>query len=246
MEVMRLYSELAPWFHLLTHPSDYEDEADHIARVVDAAVDGEARTLLELGSGGGNNASHLKARFTCTLTDISGEMLALSGTLNPECEHVQGDMRTLRLGSTFDVVLVHDAIAYMTTEGDLRAVLETVSTHLRPGGVGILVPDTTRELFAPQTRHGGHDGDDGRSLRYLEWDHDPDPNDTTYDVEFVVVVMEKTKQVRVEHDHQTCGVFPEALWRALIAKAGLELVDVRTIDDPHAGEHAFFAARRPA
>ncbi len=86
-------------------------------------------------------------------------MLELSQTLNPECEHIQGDMRTLRLGSTFDVVLVHDAIAYMTTEDDLRAVLDTVSAHLRAGGVGILVPDTTRELFAPQTRHGGHDGD---------------------------------------------------------------------------------------
>ena len=106
------------------------------------------------------------------------------------------------------------------------------------------MPDTTRELFAPQTRHGGHDGDDGRRLRYLEWDHDPDPDDTTYDVEFVVVLMEKTRQVRVEHDHQTCGVFPEAVWRDLIAGAGLELVDVATVDDPHAGEHAFFAARR--
>ncbi len=243
---MRLYSELAPWFHLVTHPSDYEEEADHIARVVDASVHGEARTLLELGSGGGNNASHLKARFTCTLTDISEAMLELSRTLNPECEHVQGDMRRLRLGSTFDVVLAHDAIAYMTTEGDLRAVLETVSVHLRPGGVAILVPDTTTELFTPRTRHGGHDGDDGRRLRYLEWDHDPDPEDTTYDVEFVVVLMEKTEAVRVEHDHQTCGVFPEAVWRDLIAGVGLEFVDVTAVHDPNAGEHAFFAARRPA
>ncbi len=244
---MRLYSELAPWFHLLTHPSDYEEEAGHIARVVDAAIEGEARTLLELGSGGGNNASHLKTRFTCTLTDVSPEMLELSRTLNPECEHIQGDMRTLRLGSsTFDVVLVHDAVAYMTTEDDLRAVLETVAAHLRPGGVGVLVPDTTVELFAPGTRHGGHDGDDGRSLRYLEWDHDPDPDDTTYDVEFVVVLMEKTKQIRVEHDHQTCGVFTEAVWRDLVAQARLELVDVETVDDPHTGEHAVFVARKPA
>ena len=242
---MRLYSELAPWFHLLTHPSDYEEEANHIVRVVDAAFVGEARTLLELGSGGGNNASHLKARFTCTLTDISEEMLELSRTLNPECEHIQGDMRTLRLGSTFDVVLVHDAIAYMTTEDDLRAALDTVSAHLRPGGVGILVPDTTRELFVPRTRHGGHDGDDGRRLRYLEWDHDPDPDDTTYDVEFVVVLMENGEEVRVEHDHHTCGVFPETAWHRLIADVGLELVDPE-IDDPHAGEHAFFAARKPA
>ena len=58
--------------------------------------------------------------------------------------------------------------------------------------------------------------------------------------------MEKTKPVRVEHDHHTCGVFTEAIWRDLIARAGLELVDVETVDDPHTGEHAVFVARKPA
>ncbi len=244
MGVVRLYSDLAPWFHLLTHPSDYADEANHIVRVVDATVEGRAETLLELGSGGGNNASHLKQRFSCTLTDISPEMLELSRTLNPECEHIQGDMRTLRLGSVFDAVLVHDAIAYITTEDDLRAVFETIAVHLRPGGIAVLVPDTTRERFATGTQHGGHDGDDGRSLRYLEWDHDPDPDDTTYEVEFVVVLMKEGREIRVEHDHHTCGVFPEAVWHRLIADAGLDLVDV-DVDDPNAGEHAVFVARRP-
>jgi SAM-dependent methyltransferase len=242
---MRIYAELAPWFHLLTHPSDYEDEADFIARVVDATVDRPATTLLELGSGGGNNASHLKRRFRCTLTDLSEDMLALSRTINPECEHLQGDMRTLRLDRTFDVVLVHDAIAYLTTEDDLRATLETVALHLRPGGAAVVNPDTTRELFVPGTLHGGHDGDDGRALRYLEWVHDPDPADTTYVVEFVVVLREAGKEVRVEHDRHICGVFPEALWRGLITDAGLELVDPQ-VEDPYAGEHAVFAARKPA
>ena len=31
-----------------------------------------------------------------------------------------GDMRTLRLERTFDVVFIHDAISYLTTEDDLR------------------------------------------------------------------------------------------------------------------------------
>src|SRR5262245_41966212 len=123
--VLHMYSDLAPWFHLLTHPSDYWDEAAFVSRVVDDVGDGDSRTLLELGSGGGNNASHLKKRFQCTLTDLSPEMLALSRTLNPECEHLEGDMRTLRLGRTFDVVFIHDAISYLTSEDDLRAAIET-------------------------------------------------------------------------------------------------------------------------
>ena len=240
---MKLYGELAPWFHLLTHPADYEEEAAQVVRVVEEAVDGRAETLLELGSGGGNNASFLKKRFACTLTDLSEEMLALSRTINPECEHIQGDMRTLRLGRTFDVVFVHDAVMYMTTEEDLRAAIETTAAHLRPGGVAVLTPDTTRELFEPDTRHGGHDGEDGRSLRYLEWVRDPDPDDSTYDVEFVVVLQEPGEPVRIEHERHVFGVFSDSTWRRLVTEAGLELVDVG-VEDPHTGEHVVFVARR--
>jgi SAM-dependent methyltransferase len=241
---MHIYSDLAPWFHLLTHPSSYEGEAALVVRLVDAAGDGHASTLLELGSGGGNNASHLKRRYTCTLTDLSEEMLALSAELNPECRHVQGDMRTLRLGSTFDVVFVHDAVMYMTTEEDLRAAMDTAAAHVRPGGVAIFTPDTIRERFEPQTSHGGHDGADGRSLRYLEWTTDPNPDDSTYDADFVLLLREGGQPLRVVHDHHVVGLFPDATWRRLIDEAGLELAEP-DVEDPYATEHVVYVARRP-
>jgi SAM-dependent methyltransferase len=237
-----MYSDLAPWFHLLTHPSDYADEAAFVRRVVDDVAIGDARTLLELGSGGGNNASHLKARFLCTLTDVSPEMLALSRTLNPECEHLEGDMRSLRLGRTFDVVFIHDAISYLTTEADLRAAVETAAAHVRLGGVVILTPDATTEIFEPQTDHGGHDGEDGRSLRYLEWTHAA--TGTTYDVDYLIIARGPGDDVRVVHDRHVLGVFPRATWERLVSEAGLELVDT-TVEDPYELEHAAFVARRP-
>src|SRR5262245_4447407 len=242
LDGMHMYSDLAPWFHLLTHPADYWDEAAFVTRVVDDVAIGEARTLLELGSGGGNNASHLKARFECTLTDISPDMLALSRTLNPECEHLEGDMRTLRLGRDFDVVFVHDAIGYLTTEDDLRAAIETAAVHARPGGVVILTPDATTEIFEPRTDKGGHDGDDGRSLRYLEWIHPA--NDSMYDVDYLIIARGPGEEVRVVHDRHTLGLFPRAIWEQLIEAAGLELVDT-TVENPYELEQAAFVARRP-
>jgi SAM-dependent methyltransferase len=241
---LHMYSDLAPWFHLLTHPSDYEEEAGFVSRVVDDVGDGESRTLLELGSGGGNNASHLKARFECTLTDLSPAMLALSETLNPECEHLEGDMRTLRLERTFDVVFIHDAISYLTTEDDLRAALETAFVHVRPGGVVILTPDATTEIFKPHTDHGGHDGLDGRSLRYLEWTHDAEPGGTTYVTDFAIVARGPGDELRIVHDRHTLGLFPRATWERLIADVGLELADT-TVKNPYELEQAAFVARRP-
>jgi hypothetical protein len=155
-------------------------------------------------------------------------------------------MRTLRLGRTFDVVFVHDAIGYLTTEDDLRAAIETAAVHVRPGGVVILTPDATREIFKPGTDKGGHDGDDGRSLRYLEWTHAPEPPDaTTYVVDYAIALREPDGTVRVVHDRHTLGLFPEATWHRLIDEAGLELVDT-SVENPYELEQAAFVARRPA
>ena len=93
----------------------------------------------------------MKARFQMTLADLSPGMLELSRTINPECEHIQGDMRTLRLGREFDAVFVHDAVVYMTTEADLKAAIDTAFIHCRRGGAALFAPDHLRENFAPST-----------------------------------------------------------------------------------------------
>jgi hypothetical protein len=216
---LRLYDELADWFHLLTAPEEYAHEAAVILDLLRRHVDGPLETLLELGSGGGNTASHLRAHVRLTLTDISPAMLDLSRTLNPDCEHLFGDMRTVRLGRTFDAVLIHDAVMYMTSEADLRAALETAFVHLRPGGAAVIAPDCIRETFQAKTEHGGHDRAD-RSLRYLEWSYDPDPDDTTLVFDFAILLREGADDVRIRHDRHILGVFSRTTWLALLREAG--------------------------
>lgn len=163
----RLYDDLAAWWPLLSPPSDYEEEAaDLLPRL--GTVPGSSPTLLELGAGGGSLASHLKPHFRLTLTDLSPAMLAVSRTINPECEHLAGNMRSLRLGREFDVVLVHDAIMYATDPTAVRETLETAAIHCRAGGTVAVLPNHVRETFEPGTDQGGHDAADGRGLRYLE------------------------------------------------------------------------------
>jgi trans-aconitate methyltransferase len=163
----RFYSDLAEWWPLISPPEEYEEEAAFVASMLRMA-DPPTRTVLELGSGGGSNAFYLKRDFEMTLVDLSDGMLAVSRQLNPECEHLLGDMRTLRLGRTFDAVFVHDAIDYMTTEAELRQAVTTAYEHCRAGGAAVLVPDNIAENFLPETEHGGHDAPDGRGARYLQ------------------------------------------------------------------------------
>src|SRR5439155_25548378 len=130
-----------------------------------------------------------------------------------DTEHLVGDMRTLRLGRTFDAVLIHDAIGYMTSESDLRAAMATAFEHLRPAGAAVVEPDHVREAFQPETDHGGEDGPDqadgrpGRALRYLEWQTDPDPADMTYHVDYALLLRHHDGSMAARQDRHVAGVF---------------------------------------
>jgi SAM-dependent methyltransferase len=222
---MKLYDDLAEWWPVFSDPKEYRSEASYIARLLRKAINPAPRTVLELGSGGGNSAFHLKAHFAMTLVDRSPRMLKVSRKLNPECEHIKGDIREVRLGRTFDAVFVHDAICHMTTESDLRAVLQTAYEHCRPGGVGLFVPDFVRETFVEGTDQGGTDSLD-RRLRFLQWIFDPDPTDTTYQVDFAILLRNRQGGAHAVHDRHTLGLFPRATWLHLLREVGLNPVVV--------------------
>ena len=237
----KLYTELATWWPLFSPPSDYLDEATFFHQVLLAAGLPPAPTLLELGCGGGNNAMHLKAHFAeVTLTDLSPQMLTVSHTLNPDCEHLLGDMRTLRLGRAFDVVFIHDAIDYMTTHHDLRLALQTAFVHCTPGGLTLVVPDYVQETFEPSTEHGGSDGET-RALRYLQWTYDPNDTETTYTVEYAYLLREANQPTRIEHEQHICGLFRRAEWVRLLHEVGFQPEITR---DHY--ERDIFVARRPS
>lgn len=223
----KLYTELAGWWQLVSPTEDYADEAAFFVELFRAE---NATTVLELGSGGGNVAWFLKKDFALTLTDISDEMLTESRKQNPELEHIQGDMRTLRLGRTFDGVLIHDAIMYMTTEEDLRAAIITAHEHCKSGGLVVIAPDWVAETFRPRTMHEGRD-DGGRGIRYMEWTWDADPDDTEVNCEYILALKEGD-ELRTVVDRQIVGVFPRATWLRLLEDAGFE---AGIVEDPSAG-----------
>lgn len=57
---LAMYDELAPWYHRVDPVDDHAEEARIFHEAFERAVAGKRETLLDLGSGGGHNAAHLK------------------------------------------------------------------------------------------------------------------------------------------------------------------------------------------
>ncbi|HUA41607.1 MAG TPA: class I SAM-dependent methyltransferase [Streptosporangiaceae bacterium] len=219
-ESYRLYGELASWWPLISPPAEYAEDAALIEAVFSSAGQ-RVHTVLDLGSGGGHVAAHLKHGRSLTLVDLSGEMLGVSRLLNPDCVHLKGDMRAVRLGRCFDAVLVHDAIDYVTTQDDLRLVIETAFAHCCPAGLAVFAPDHTAETFRAGTGAGGG-GDDGtgRQASFRERMSDPDPDDDWILAEYEFTLRLADGTVQVVPDAHRLGSFRRETWLRLLAGAG--------------------------
>jgi len=247
--VYRIYGDLADWWPLISPPREYSAESAYLAAVLDRALEPDSAPepgapqpqVLDLGSGGGHVALHLKDQFDLTLVDLSEDMLTVSRQFCPESPHVQGDMRSVRLGRTFDAVLVHDAIDYIIGTEDLRLAIETAAVHCRPGGIVLFVPDYLRDNFVELTGSGGGGMDEtGRTASFSErtWDPDPDDERVQADYEFTLRTADGDEKVICE-SHRL-SAFSRETWRVELTKAGLNL------DPDFAATQAGPPGRKPA
>ena len=213
-----LYTDLASWWPLISPPEDYAEEAEEFIRILTEGNPLPVKRVLELGSGGGHNAYHMKRCFRMTLADLSPAMVECSRRLNPLCEHIVADMRTLRLDRPFDAVFLHDAVGHMVEGRDLRDVLITAALHLKPGGRVLIAPDSVQESFQEETNLGGTDRGE-RGVRFLEWRFDPDPKDHRITVALSYSFREG-ERVTFSQDTFPLGLFPSSEWLELLEETG--------------------------
>ena len=215
----RLYHDLSFLWPIVSPPEEYAVEARLLREILFGKLGPGRHTLLELGVGGGHLLSHLTSVFEATAVDLSEEMLTLSAQLNPSVEHHIGDMRSVQLPRKFDVVLAHDAIDYMLTEDDLRAVFQTAKAHLEPGSVFVVAPDWFKDTFqGPSVLHWIK-RKDNLEVTFIEYVDDPDTSDTTIESVFFYVIKEGST-LRVEQDNHQTGLFPKSTWLRLLEDVG--------------------------
>ena len=69
-ELPRLYGDLASWYDLVIPLTSIRDECLLYGDLLVKACTGQARTILDLGSGAGHTVHYLKAGLAATLVDL--------------------------------------------------------------------------------------------------------------------------------------------------------------------------------
>ena len=140
----RVFDTYARYYDLLYRDKDYAGESEYVAAHIRKQAP-QAERILELGCGTGAHAEHLaRMGYSVHGVDMSEAMLARAearkAALPPDVaarlSFGLGDVRSVRIGETYDAVIsLFHVMSYQTTNADLEAAFATASVHLQPGGL---------------------------------------------------------------------------------------------------------------
>jgi SAM-dependent methyltransferase len=128
-----LYSE--PRLYDLVFPDADESLARMCREAFARYLPQPPRSVLDVGCGTGRNLEALaKTVGECWGVELLDTNVAYARKARPALTVVHGDMRTGRLGRTFDaVVSTGNALSYALTDGDLARTVATYDAHAHPG-----------------------------------------------------------------------------------------------------------------
>lgn len=98
------------------------------------------RTVLDLGCGTGRMLAELRGHGVAgTGIDLQPRLITWAQRTHPALRLHVGDLRTARLGATFDLVTcVGNTLSYLHTETELAAAFDTMRAHSHPGTLLVL------------------------------------------------------------------------------------------------------------
>ena len=132
---------------------DYRTESEQLHALIAERSPG-ASTLLDVACGTGKHLEQLRSWYGVSGLDLDPQLLAVARERLGGVELHEGDMTAFSLGRRFDVVTcLFSSIGYVGTVERLNGAVATMATHLNPGGVLIVEPWLTPEVWEADRPH---------------------------------------------------------------------------------------------
>ena len=127
---------------------DYAHEAQQIHELIQQYKQTSGTTLLDVACGTGRHIPFLQEHYLVEGLDLDEQMLTIARQRNPEVIFHQTDMVNFDLEHSFDVIVcLFSSIGYVKTVPRLHQTLQTMRRHLSPGGVVIIEPWLTPQMY---------------------------------------------------------------------------------------------------
>ena len=129
-----------PQFYELAYPEPHDETPMMCRRIFSRYLANPPRSILDIGCGTARDLDSLSHECPdCWGVDYLAEMIEFAKARRPHLQLQVADMRTLRLGRTFDVIMcMGSALIYALTNADVSRVLETFVAHSSQGTLLIL------------------------------------------------------------------------------------------------------------
>ena len=148
-----MFSNSAHIYDAVYSFKDYATESERIHALIEERSPGAA-TLLDVACGTGKHLEQLRAWSAVTGLDLDADLLAIARERLGDVELHQGDMTAFSLGRQFDVVTcLFSSIGYVGTVERLVRAIAAMATHLAPGGVLIVEPWLTPDVWMVDRPH---------------------------------------------------------------------------------------------
>lgn len=191
---MNNFAAYSQYYDLLNKDKDYQTEADYIHRLIQR-YNSNASSILELGCGSGNHATHLTNKgYSITGIEQSQTMLEQAVAKHiPGFHPLLGDITNFRIDRQFDCAIsLFHVISYLTNTTALVNCFINVEKHLKSKGIFIFDVWYSPAVYTqkPETRIRRMENDYIKITRIAESRMKTESN--TVNVEFEVLIEDKT------------------------------------------------------
>jgi ubiquinone/menaquinone biosynthesis C-methylase UbiE len=201
---------------------DYAGEATAVTELIRKRKP-EASSLLDVGCGTGKHLEHFKEAFDHVEgLDLTSSLLTEARRRLLDVPFHEGDMRSFDLGRTFDaVVCLFSAIGHLLTLEDLEMACAAMARHLAPGGVLVIEPWLSPEVWDELNLHMlTVDQPDVKLARATLPSTRGDNNEiSVLDLTYLVATRGKVETFQERHELRLTS---EAEFLSALSKAGLD------------------------